>query len=268
MNRHDLAKLPERIVRRVNGLPYTMDTMGMSGSTILLFDKMVLKIEKVSRSSVNEHRLLEWLGGRLPVPEIIEHETREGISFLLMTRLPGEMACSESRLRGMGDTVSALAAALKMLWSIDISGSPCSNVVAEKLEQARYRIENGLVSTDEFEPETFGEEGFRSIPDLYDYLDNHRPREDLVFSHGDFCLPNILVSGRKVTGFLDWGNGGIADRWQDIALCVRSLRRNQIDFAGYSQADYEKGKAQLFAELGIKPDEEKIRYYVLLDELF
>ena len=72
----DLAKLPERIERKISGLWWVYDDAGMSGSTILLFDKMALKIEKISRSSQNERKLLEWLEGKLPVPKIIEAETR------------------------------------------------------------------------------------------------------------------------------------------------------------------------------------------------
>ncbi len=264
----DLTKLPERISNRIAGSTWSCDDIGMSGSTILLFDEMVLKIEKISRSSKNERKLLNWLGDKLLVPKIIEAETQHGYSFLLMSRLPGEMACSDISLQGMEDTVRALANGLKMLWQVDITNCPCSNVVSEKLIQAQYNIENNLVDTDNFNPETFGSEGFKDVPDLYEYLDRNRPKEDFVFSHGDFCLPNVFVSGCNVAGFLDWGNGGIADRWQDIALCVRSLRHNYMEYTGYGEGEYQKHKALLFQELGIKPDEEKIRYYILLDELF
>jgi kanamycin kinase/aminoglycoside 3'-phosphotransferase-3 len=140
--------------------------------------------------------------------------------------------------------------------------------VANKLIQAKYNIENNLVDMDDFNPETFTTEGFSDVPDLFDFFDSNRPKEDLVFSHGDFCLPNVFVSGRELTGFLDWGNGGVADRWQDIALCVRSFRRNYMEWRGYGEDEYLKYKALLFQELGIEPDEEKIRYYILLDELF
>lgn len=264
----DLSKLPKSISDKVYGLPYNCDDVGMSDSTILLFDNMVLKIEKISRSSEHERLLLGWLEGKLPAPKIIETETEDGYSFLLMTKLPGEMACSYNSLRSIKDTVKALANGLKMLWQIDISDCPCSNTVSEKLIQANYNMENNLVDMDDFNPETFTTEGFSDVSDLFNFLDKNHPKEDLVFSHGDFCLPNVFVSGCETTGFLDWGNGGVADRWQDIALCVRSFRHNYMEYAGYGEEEYQKYKALLFQELGIESDEEKIRYFILLDELF
>ena len=268
MGLQEIANLPENIAARLAGLPYTRATIGESGAAILLFDAMALKIEQLSRSSENERALLSWLDGKLPVPKIIEAEKQDGTSFLLMSKLPGEMACSENSMQSIEDTVKALAKGLQMLWEIDISNCPCSNVVSEKLDQAKHRIEHNLVDMDDFNDDTFGPGGFKDVPDLYAYLDQNRPSEDFVFSHGDFCLPNVFVSGRETIGFLDWGSGGVADRWQDIALCVRSLRHNYIDLGSYSETEYRKYRALLFQELGLEPDEERIRYYVLLDELF
>jgi kanamycin kinase/aminoglycoside 3'-phosphotransferase-3 len=264
----DLNKLPQIIKNRIDDLKWTCDDIGMSNSTILLYDEMVLKIEKISRSSEHENMLLNWLDDKLPVPKIIEAITQDGYSFMLMSKLPGEMACSENNILNIGDTVVALATGLKLLWQIDIASCPFSNKITNKLTQADYNIRNDLIDMDDFNPETFTTEGFKDVPDLYRYLDQNRPIEDLVFSHGDFCLPNIFVSDRKITGFLDWGNGGVADRWQDIALCVRSLRSNYMEHSGYGDDEYEKHKTLLFQELGIEPDAEKIRYYILLDELF
>lgn len=249
-------------------MTWRTDDVGMSASTILLFDQMVLKVEKTGRSSQHERTMMGWLDGKLPVPAIIEAETQGEYSFLLMSRLSGEMACAKDSLRNMENTVRALATGLKMLWQVDTASCPCTNTVADKLAQGKDNIESGLVDTDDFEPETLTTMGFSGLPDLNRYLQENRPDEDLVFSHGDFCLPNVFVSGRTVTGFLDWGNGGIADRWQDIALCVRSLRHNCLRYAGLDEAEYQRHKALLFHELGIDPNEEKIRYYILLDELF
>lgn len=52
------------------------------------------------------------------------------------------------------------------------------------------------------------------------------PEEEPVLSHGDYCLPNLFAMGHTLSGFIDLGRAGTADRWQDIALCYRSLKHN------------------------------------------
>ena len=34
--------------------------------------------------------------------------------------------------------------------------------------------------------------------------------------HGDYCLPNIILDGDKLSGFIDLGNGGVGDRHIDL----------------------------------------------------
>lgn len=264
----DLSKLPEDISKKITGLNWTCDEVGMSDSTIILFEEMVLKIEKTSRSSEHEKLLFGWLDGKLPVPKIIEAVTQDGYNFLLMSKLHGEMACSDKNLQNIENTIIALAKGLKMLWAINTTNCPCSSTLADKLSQVKHDIENDLVNMDNFDVETFTTEGFTDVLDLYNYLDRNRPVEDLVFSHGDYYLPNIFVAGCEIMGFLDIGNGGISDRWQDIALCVRTLRSRHMRFANRGEDEYQKYKSLLFNELGIEPDEEKIRYFILLYEFF
>ena len=264
----DLKRLPDRISQKIAGLDYTCDNIGMSDSTILLFDEMVLKIAKTSRFSEHEKMLLYWLDGKLPTPKIIEAITQDGYIFLLMSKLQGEMASSDNNLHNIEDTIVALSNGLKMLWEVSITDCPCSSTVADKIAQIKYDIDNGLVDMGNFDVETFTTEGFTDIIDLYNFLDQNRPVEDLVFSHGDYYLPNIFVSGSDVTGFIDLGYGGISDRWYNIALCVRTLRSRHMRFANCGDEEYQRYKSLLFKELGIEPNEEKIRYYLLLNEFF
>ena len=42
--------------------------------------------------------------------------------------------------------------------------------------------------------------------------------EDLVVCHGDFCPPNVLLQRARVTGYVDLGELGAADRWWDVAV--------------------------------------------------
>lgn len=63
------------------------------------------------------------------------------------------------------------------------------------------------------------------------------------------------------------GRSGIADKYQDIALCYRSLKNNLAGrYGGRAYKDFDAG--MLFRALDIAPDWDKIRYYILLDELF
>ena len=63
-----------------------------------------------------------------------------------------------------------------------------------------------------------------------------------------------------MTGLIDLGRTGKADRWYDIAFCVRSIQEDFGPDPAY--LDY------FFKALDIAPDWEKIRYFMLLDELF
>ena len=100
-----------------------------------------------------------------------------------------------------------------------------------------------------------------------DWLEENRPVCEPVFSHGDFCLPNVLLQDGQVAGFIDLGDAGVGDRWRDIALCYRSLKHNfDGTFGGKVYEDFNPD--MLFEKLGLEPNQEKLRYYILLDELF
>lgn len=51
-------------------------------------------------------------------------------------------------------------------------------------------------------------------------------RPEIVWCHGDLCLPNALVSEGRISGVIDWSLGGYADRRYDLAMVVWSTRYN------------------------------------------
>ena len=67
-----------------------------------------------------------------------------------------------------------------------------------------------------------------------------------------------------MSGFIDLGDSGVADKWRDLALCFRSLRHNTDGTYGHVVPGLRAEK--LFDHLGIAPDWDKLRYYILLDE--
>lgn len=260
--------IPESIRLHIGSRSYVLDEVGMSSSQVRCFEDMVLKAEERSEEADNEYAMLAWLADKLPVPRILSFARDKEHQFLLMSRMEGDMACSPYYLEHPDDLISLLARGLKMLWNVDSVLCPHSSRLEHKLRLAADRVRHGVCSLDNAEPDTC--KAFASAKELLRWLENNRPvekEEDLVFSHGDYCLPNIFLSPGRVEGFIDLGRSGIADKYQDIALCYRSLCHN-FDGRYTNGVRYSANPDRLFEELGMAPDWEKIRYYILLDELF
>ncbi len=268
----DVNKLPSSIQKLIFSKSYTVDSFGKSGSGVYVFDDCVLKIVDAHDKQFREHndvsvQVMRWLEGKLPIPKVLCYEADDDFQYLLMSRISGKMSCDESYLENPRELCRLLAQAFKMLWSVDLTGCPRERTIENELEDAKYRVENNLVNLDDAEPDTFGENGFENPEALLVWLQTHKPQYEPVLSHGDFCLPNIFLKDDQVSGFIDLGAAGIGDKWRDIALCHRSLRHNcDGTFGGKIYPDVNPDL--LLEELGIEPNDEKIRYYILLDELF
>ena len=72
--------------------------------------------------------------------------------------------------------------------------------------------------------------------------------EGTAFVHGDCCLPNVMIYRGKISGFVDLGQAGRGDPWQDYAWCLWSLDYN-LKTDAYRE--------RLLQRLGIALDEEK-----------
>ena len=268
----DIKNLPSSIQTLISGKPFETDSMGESGSGVYVFDDFVLKIVDARNKQIRERndisvQVMRWLDGKLPVPKVICYESDNDFQYLLMSRVTGKMSCDEYYLEHPRELCRLLAQAFRMLWSVDVTGCPRERTIENELEEAKYRVENNLVDLEDAEPDTFGENGFENPEALLDWLETHKPEYEPVLSHGDFCLPNIFFKDNEVSGFIDLGATGIGDKWRDIALCYRSLKHN-VDGTFGNKIYPDVNPDLLLEELGIEPNNEKIRYYILLDELF
>lgn len=199
---------------------------------------------------------LRWLAARLPVPQLLCYHEDERSCYLLTAVVPGvdTATLAERADTDMAQLVRLLAAGLRQFHAVATVDCPFDARLVHELARVRQRIDQGLVDEGLIGEPWTG----RPLPDLLaELLATVPPQEDLVFTHGDYCLPNILLDGDRVSGFVDLGRAGLGDRYRDLALAQRSLIRN----CGPAWVPL------FFAEYGLpEPDEAKLTFYQLLDE--
>lgn len=157
--------------------------------------------------------------------------------------------------RGAHDLAWRFGATLRWVHdALDPAGCPFDGGLDQRLAAAARRIAEGGVDVAEFEVENAG----RTPEDVLRELHATRPaNEDLVVAHGDWCYPNVLFEVGGGWGIVDLGGLGVACRWNDLGIGARSTSHNLGDAA----------IPAFFEGYGVEPDEARVPYYMLLDEL-
>lgn len=258
--------LPEYIRMHLSDGDFTLDDIGRSDAQVMLFANTVLKIQPDCNVSANEYYMMRWLQGKLPVPKIIAADHVDGKRYLLMSRIQGRYLCDEAILDDQDRLAELVAEGLRMLWSVDVTDCPTIRTLDEKFKEIEAGLRGGWITLDQArQSETYGPGGFETPAQLFEWLVKHRPQEETVLSHGDYCMPNLFTDGTRLTGVIDLGYAGVADKWVDIEKGLWSMWANTTGQFGGKKREFNR--RLLFDALGMQPDEEKLRYYSLLSEL-
>lgn len=261
---HILRNIPAALQEHINDASLDENREGHSGTSVFRLERpgqpdQFLKVgERYSEDDLSaELSRLLWLRGRLPVPEVLywsEHGTRQ---YLLMSAVPGLPAYDDSLNSQLPTLLRLYAHGLRQIHDVPVEACPFDMRLDVRIAQAGHNLQAGRVDAENFDPQRQG----RAPQSLFRELMATRPAaEDLVFTHGDYCIPNVIIDGemRILSGFIDWGRAGIADRYTDLALAARSI-------------DYNFGAEWIpmfFEAYGIDPDPAKRAFYQLLDEFF
>ena len=192
---------------------------------------------------VHEAERLRWIGDRLPVPRVLALE--------VISALPG-IPAHEERSVAVEDVARSFARAMVAVHSLPVFRNPFDKVVELELEESSRRVTEGLIDEGAFSQAV----GLTPKATL-EILMNGMPTEKVVFTHGDFALPNLLLAGAEVTGIVDWSLAGVADRHRDFMSAELTLRRNigqeaiPIFYEAYGISEV---------------DDSAIRYFWLLDQ--
>jgi kanamycin kinase/streptomycin 3"-kinase/aminoglycoside 3'-phosphotransferase-2 len=215
----------------------------------------------------DEHERLQWLATTdLPAPRVLDWDDDGTTATLTTAAVPG-VALSELPRSSVADGARAFGEFLRRLHAVDRESCPFDRWLAVTVPLALLRVEEGLVDDGDFDADRQGSTARESLDDLLE----RRPRAealetpDLVVCHGDACLPNVLVDPETfaVTGMIDVGRLGVADRHLDLALAVRSVSDTSLN-PGYGPDVADA----VLAAYGRQADPWRLDFYRLLDEFF
>jgi aminoglycoside phosphotransferase len=151
--------------------------------------------------------------------------------------------------------VAALTALVR-LHALPIASCPFDERLGIKLTEATLRVRLGEIEIERLDPDNAGAPPEAILAEL----EARRPTsEDLAVTHGDASWPNFILQPDGAVALIDLGRFGVADRHQDLALFVRSAKRNFPDL------DIE---ALLARRYPVAASPEALAYYRLLDELY
>ena len=201
---------------------------------------------------------LRWLWGRVAVPELLgwsdEGEASPWV-WMVTSVLAGTVACESPHRQEPASAIVRVAEALRRFHALPRDECPFDARLSQVLAVARRRVARGWVDESDFDEQR---QGWTAAEVLAEVERTVPATEDLVVTHGDPCLPNVLFDGSRLGGWIDLGRFGVGDRHRDLALVARSADYNYG--AGWGQ--------RLLEAYGGVIDEERLAFYRLLDELW
>ncbi|MDO9432787.1 MAG: aminoglycoside 3'-phosphotransferase [Phenylobacterium sp.] len=238
-----------------------MISHGQSGDLVAQVGALVVKRAPAERPHNiallrQEIDVMRWLGERARTPAILwagACDAGYGLVSEAVNGTPVSHVAEDQARAALIATIGALAA----LHALPSADCPFDRTLAARFPMAEAQVEAGLVDEDDFDAERAG----WTAPQALAHARATAPTsEDLVLTHGDASLPNFIWSPGQAVTLLDLGRFGLANRYQDLAIFLRSAEYNHphIDARALLREHYPLEQI----------DETACAFYRLLDEFF
>ncbi len=268
----DGARIPEPLRRRYAGHDWQPVVHGRSGADVwrlagrpALFAKLApVAATGLIRELADEAARAGWLLAQgFPAPTVVDLDCGDGVCWLVTEALPGRPASDPWPADRRSGVIDAFADLARSLHALAPGDCPFDRRLATTVPAARAAAETGAVDLGDLDAERAG----WTAAELVRALDAGIPSsEDIAVCHGDLCLPNVLLddAGTAVTGIIDLGRLGRADRHSDLALAARSIAAEELN------PQFGPAYAARFLSRYGEPaaDPAKLDFYRLLDEFF
>nr|WP_229874433.1 APH(3'') family aminoglycoside O-phosphotransferase [Amycolatopsis deserti] len=245
-------------------------TSGESGATVLRSpdgDRYAKHVPPAEAAGLrNERDRIAWLAGQgVPGPRVLDWHCGDTGACLVTSAVPGVPADRLSA-EDLGRAWPHIADAVRRLHEVPVDGCPFSRDLDTMVTTARDVVAREAVNPEFLPDEQQGTPAAELLARLVPQIERRRAEEagDTVVCHGDLCLPNIIIAPptSAVSGFVDLGRLGRADRHADLALLLANSRETWPDEERARAAD-----AEFAWRYGYPPDPGRLRFYLHLDPL-
>ena len=154
--------------------------------------------------------------------QVIAYESLER-DWLLTKALPGEDCLWEEYIQSPQRLCDATAELLRMLHDTPCQDCPIPDRTALSIATAIQNCEAGHYEAGQ-SPDNWCYASAREALQII-LRDGGSLKSDTL-PHGDYCLPNIILKGWHLSGFIDVGAGGVGDRHKDLFWGIWSLAFN------------------------------------------
>lgn len=180
-------------------------------------ERAYLKISKQG-TLFPEMKMMKFMHSHSLAPAVLDYVSENGRDYLLSTALEGEDGIADRHLRHPARLAEIFGASLRIIHSLPLENCPFSSRMAEMIAESEGNISRG------YSDKAIIGEDFKAATERFLAL-KHCAVDDVVM-HGDYCLPNIIMRGFKLTGFVDFGAGGVGDRHYDLYWGIWTLAYN------------------------------------------
>ena len=216
-----------------------------------------LKVKHVECSPrlMDEADRLTWAARYLPVPTVVLADTMVDVDVLVTDAMAGRNAIAEDLRAQPATLVPVLASGLRRFHEAPAGDCPFRMTPSDAIATVRARMQGGLIDPVR---DFHREHGHLSLDAAMAELEALADfREDPVVCHGDYCLPNVIIDGSEVAGYVDLGELTVADRWWDLAVGTWSVTWN----LGPRWEDL------FYESYGVDLDPIKVRFFRLLYDM-
>lgn len=203
---------------------------------------------KVSNHLSAESIRLEYLNGKINIPEKVFYEKYNGMSYILTKEVKGIPLSDEYFINNPMLGIDILVDVFNHLYNIDYSDCILDETIDNKIkyiETKNIKLNDDLIKR------------FHTKESLIKYIKGNKPKQIIGLTHGKLTLNNIITIDNKFSGLIDVGFSGLCDIYYDLVMCEMSIEK----YYGINYVDV------FYDKIGIERDEFKSDYYRLLISL-